>query len=262
MIDVYRWNPRRPLRDWPGVRRFPVPVNNFGDLLGPLIVAGMMQRLGLGEPSRAGQLMSVGSVLHLARGGAVVWGSGINGKMPLDHIPDDLDIRAVRGPRTAAVLRARGHSVPDVFGDPALLLPMLRPDLAAKRRRWDVTIVPNLNDRSAYRGRRVLHPRLPLRWCLYQITASRLVVGSSLHGVIVAEAFGIPARLIWSQREDEFKYRDYYEATGRPDFQPADSVAEAIARGGEVPPIFDPEPLIDAFPRELWQQTALPTGRP
>jgi pyruvyltransferase len=255
MIDVYCWNPRRPLRDWPGVRRFPVPVNNFGDLLGPLIIDGMIRHLGLGEPVRSAQLMSVGSVLHLASSGAVVWGSGVNGKMPRDDIPNDLDIRAVRGPRTAEALRAKGYAPPEVFGDPALLLPLLRPDLAAKRRLWDVAVVPNLNDRAAYGGRRVLNPRLPLRWCLHQITASRLVVGSSLHGVIVAEAFGVPARLIRSQHEDELKYRDYYEATGRPDFQSAGSVPEAIELGGEAAPVFDPSPLIDAFPRDLWAAT-------
>ena len=130
----------------------------------------MIRRLGLGKPARSAQLMSVGSVLHLASSRAVVWGSGINGKMPLDSIPGDLDIRAVRGPRTAEVLRAMGYTPPEVFGDPALLLPLLRPDLAAKRRLWDVAVVPNFNDRSAYRGRRVLNPRLPLRWCVYQIT--------------------------------------------------------------------------------------------
>jgi len=54
--------------------------------------------------------------------------------------------------------------------------------------------------------------------------------------------------------EDLFKYRDYYEGTGRSEFTFATSVEEGIEMGGERPPVFDPAPLIAAFPFDLWDQ--------
>ena len=46
------------------------PVNNFGDLLGPVIVRRMLKRLGLdAQPKISARLLSVGSCLHFARDG-------------------------------------------------------------------------------------------------------------------------------------------------------------------------------------------------
>lgn len=107
------------------------PVNNFGDLLGPLIVSRLMAQLGLDpEAVRPARLLTVGSVLHWAQDGDVIWGSGVNGNIPGgQHIARILDIRAVRGPRTRAFLAGRGFTVPEVYGDPALLLPTVLPEL-------------------------------------------------------------------------------------------------------------------------------------
>lgn len=258
-IDVYHWNPVRPRYRGPIGRRLPYrrPVNNFGDLLGPLVVAGVREREGIvgSAPRRSAQLLSIGSIIHFALPGAVVWGSGVNGKVPPDahdHLRD-LDIRAVRGPGTREFLTARGFAVPEVYGDPALLLPIIRPDLVGLPKRHDVTIVPNLNDLRHHRARHVLDPRRPLEECLATIAASRLVVGSSLHGIVVAEALGVPARLVQSSNESLFKYEDYFHGTGRAEVRAAASVQEAIRMDGETPPEWDPGPLLEAFPRDLWE---------
>lgn len=255
-IEIFAWNPVRPAYKGKLTKHLPVrrPLNNFGDLLGPMIVAGMRARCGLtGAARRSGQLLSVGSVLHFAQDGAVVWGTGRNGKIEAErHRAERLDIRAVRGPRTRAFLRDRGFDVPAVYGDPALLLPVLRPDLRSIDRTMPLTVVPNFNDAPSRARDGWLDPRSPLEQCLQTIARSELVVGSSLHGVIVAEALGIPARLVLPQRENIFKYRDYYEATGRPDFRPARTVDEAAGAGGEPAPTWDPDPLLTAFPTDLW----------
>jgi len=262
-VDVVNWNPkRRILPDpWGKVLRVKRSVNNFGDLLGPMIVrelvrrmAGRAARHGMGQPASA-RLLSVGSILHLARSNDVVWGSGANGKSLHRVPPKDLDIRAVRGPLTRAFLLEHGIDAPEVFGDPGLLVGHLwgRKELRRDRPARSVTIVPNLNDLPAYRAdARILDPRRPLAFCLSTIAASDLVVGSSLHAVIVAESLGIPARLIHSSHEPELKYRDYYLGSGREEIASASSVSEAIEMGGAAPLTWDHTPLLRAFPQDLW----------
>ncbi|MFI2487944.1 polysaccharide pyruvyl transferase family protein [Promicromonospora kroppenstedtii] len=264
-VDVVHWNPRRPVLPgrWGRLVPWRRPVGNFGDLLGPLIVARLVAREGLTEPVSPRRLLAVGSILNLARTGDVLWGIGANGKT-LDHPPAyrELDVRAVRGPRTAAFLRAKGHTVPDVFGDPGLLLGRLwsREQIARDTAPRAVTVVPNLNDRHLAVGRSdAVDPTGDLTATLGAIAASDLVVGSSLHGIVVAESLGIPARLVTSRAEPAFKFEDYYRGTGRPAFRPAPDVETAIGLGGEPPPAWAPGPLLAAFPRDLWQD---PPGPP
>jgi pyruvyltransferase len=260
-VELFHWNPRKSLVKGRLAPYTPLPsrLNNFGDLLGPLVIAHVRDRLGLStvRPRRAARLMSVGSVLHFAQSGDVVWGSGVNGKMPDDlHRYAHLDVRAVRGPLTRDFLLARDIDVPEVYGDPALLLPYLLPELPewTATKRHEVTIVPNFNDLTHYSpdDEKVLDPRRPLMQCLRRIAESSMVVGSSLHGVVIAEALGIPARLIEPRAESSFKYTDYYRGTGRDGYEAAGSADAAIAAGGEPGLEFSPVPLVRAFPADLW----------
>jgi len=234
-------------------------VNNFGDLLGPLLITRILAKYQVnprGAPSDR-RLLSIGSVLHFARDHDVIWGTGVNGKRPdTDYVFRTLDVRAVRGPRTREFLCGRGIDAPAIFGDPALLLPCIMPELVdhAQAKRHPLTVVPNFNDFSAYEpAPTLLDPRSPVGVCLKRIAQSELVVGSSLHAIVVAESLGIPARLISSSSESPFKYEDYYLGTGRPSVDTARTVDEAINMGGESGPIFDAERLLSAFPFDLWQ---------
>lgn len=263
-VAAFQWN---PLREHDGRSAL---VNNVGDLLGPLVVELMLERL---DPTvrlaqvPARRVLSVGSVLHLGRRRDVVWGSGLNGKADNGHVTADLelDVRAVRGPLTAAFLRARGVDVPEVYGDPALLLPELLPELVrwTRVKRWDVLVAPNLNDRADLTddalpagdtdgGTRVLDPTDSVRSVLRTIAQSRIVVGSSLHAVVVADALGIPARFVASAHEDPLKYRDYLAGTGRAHARIARDVPDALALGGHGAPSFDRDALVASFPRDVW----------
>lgn len=264
MIELYSWNPGRPLL--PGLvgRRLARagyvgrPVNNFGDLLGPAIVRRILARAHVDESTSSSdaRLFSIGSVLHFANDGDTVWGTGRNGKEDdAAHKFASLDVRAVRGPLTAKFLKDRGIAVPAVFGDPGVLTADLFPELvpASGSPKHALTIVPNLNDLPRYpKGDEILDPRRPLEECLERIANSALVVGSSLHGIIVADSFGVPARLIGSAHESSFKYQDYYLGTGRQMPQTASSIDEAIELGGAEMMHYDESALLDAFPYDLW----------
>jgi pyruvyltransferase len=265
-VPVLHWNPVRKTGIWGRRSLRARTVDNFGDLLGPLVVEGLVKRFGLTDAGQRSdrRLLSIGSILQFSTPGDVVWGSGVNGKVGADeyHL-SGLDVRAVRGPLTRDILRERfGLAVPEVYGDPGLLLPYVQPQLTewAKEKRFDVTIVPNLNDlRHAPRTPNTISPRAELWTVLRRIAQSRFVVGSSLHGVIVAEALGIPARAVVSPLESPLKYQDYYLGTGRdPEGAFSPTVANALAKGGAQPPAWSPHPLLTAFPADLWRSAQSP----
>jgi pyruvyltransferase len=263
-VRLFSWNPRRSRLPSRIDARVPVGrrINNFGDLVGPMLVRRAIQDLNL-DAKRANRhttLFSVGSVLHFAKTGDVIWGSGRNGKVADNiHKFGNLDIRAVRGPLTGDFLRARGIDVPDVYGDPALLLPHYYPELVrlSENKLYPVTYVPNLNDVGAepYRGLEPdlqLDPRSPFSVCIARIVQSERIIGSSLHGIVIAEAFGIPAVGLHSSSESAWKYDDYYLGTGRGYGLLAPDV-ESAQRAVVPKPLFDADALIHSFPSDLWR---------
>jgi pyruvyltransferase len=257
-VEVVHWNPRRPIAPGFVGRLLPVrrPVNNFGDLLGPLIVRRLVDRLNLKPARHQHRLVAVGSILRLAADGDVIWGAGANGKSvdkPLDAT--HIDVRAVRGPLTWKYLRDQGIACPEVFGDPGLLIGHLwtRAELRGSRPAHGVTIVPNLHDFPQYRrDPRAIDPRASVWDVVGRIASSEMVVGSSLHGVIIAESLGIPACLVVSGTEPRFKYDDYFLGTGRAAPYLAPDVDSAIGSGGAPPLDWSPTALTEAFPRDLW----------
>lgn len=260
-VDVVHWDPRAPI--YKGRLRLGQRINNFGDLLGPVIVGRVLERNGILPKRRRGRarrLLAVGSILRLAREGDTLWGIGANGKsLDAEFKFHDLDVRAVRGPRTRQFLTQRGIHVPEVYGDPGLLLSHLwkREDVTQNAVKRDVVIIPNFHDISAVSPRDgLVNPRTALWDVIGAISASKLVVGSSLHAIVIAESFGIPARLVRSGSEAAFKYQDYYEGTGRDGFEAAPTIDEAIRMGGEAPMDWDPAALLNAFPFDLWQPAA------
>jgi pyruvyltransferase len=260
-VEIVHWNPLTPRRGGLRGRLLPkVRVNNFGDLLGLHIVKRVREELNIsGQPRvERHRLLAVGSILHMAREGDVVWGAGVNGKEFDSLYAKNLDVRSVRGPLTRNYLRDLGHEVPAIYGDPGLLVSRYwqRNDLARGFRPQSSIEIPNLNDFRVDSSRRdLINPRSTLQSVLGSIAASDFVCGSSLHAIIVAESLGIPARLIRSKVEPMFKYEDYFLGSGRSGAQPAENAAEAREMGGEEPPIWNAEVLLDAFPRDLWDDS-------
>lgn len=245
-VEVYAWRPSRGTHV------------NFGDHLSHVVVDRMLAGRGLDreeEVARATRLFAIGSVLHFAADGDTVWGSGINGKIADEHHRfTTLDVRAVRGPLTADYLRRRGIAVPDIYGDPALLLPQLFPGRFGRRPGGGTLFVPNLNDLAEVAPPcAMVSPLRGWNHVVARILSADLVLASSLHGLIIAEAFGIPARYVrLSDREALFKFEDYVQGTGRPKLVYAGSIEEGVEMGGMDPIRWDPAPLRAAFPFDLW----------
>lgn len=234
---------------------------NFGDYLSSVVVTKIAADHGffideeLAAPKR---LLAVGSVLHFARDDDIIWGSGVNGKVdPQLHTFKRLDVRAVRGPLTRDFLRQRGVAVPEIYGDPALLLPILLPE-RFKRDEFNAKgtwVVPNLHDLAAVSGlNNVISPLQRWSKVIDKIINAEFIISSSLHGLVIADAFGVPCRYVrLSQIENIFKYNDYAQGVGRTEFVYASSISEAEEMGPMPPVTVNVMPLLNAFPFDIWQ---------
>lgn len=240
----------------------PTPGNtdflNFGDELSRVIVERILERkVSRAEIEDHNKLLAVGSVLQFAKNGDVIWGSGVHGShiMLSAYQLHQLDIRALRGPLSRTFLICLGLDVPEVYGDPALLLPLLFPELKPNPQR-EYLVIPHLSEICLFpRDEYTAFPDESWDVVLQKILESKLVISSSLHGIIAAEAFGIPARwLRITQHEPEFKYHDYFMGTGREKGRFAQSIQEALKMGGEEPATFDLEALLNAFPHDLFDR--------
>ncbi|EMM5895265.1 polysaccharide pyruvyl transferase family protein [Klebsiella michiganensis] len=240
--------------------------HNAGDHLAKIIVKQMLtiaDKEIFDKKDYRKKLLSIGSVMHFANSNDCIWGTGINGKISDSHLKFvDLDVRAVRGPLTQDFLKKRNISAPSVFGDPGLLLPtffskdLLLSDVKVSAR--DFIVIPHMNEDFTIYERfknNICSPKQGALSFTKDIVNSKFVVSCSLHGLIIAEAYGIPAIFLENESgESRFKYDDYYFGTGRDNYPVANTVEQALdlapARPIELPSIT--KSLMQSFPYDLW----------
>lgn len=205
-------------------------LQNIGDYLSPVICKHMIKHHGISNCAsrkRNTHLYAVGSIIDGGYQNATIWGSGLlyGDKTHWWRIFRKLDIRCVRGPETRRVLINNGYDCPECYGDPALLMPLFySPDSTEKIYKYRViqhysygNSVPNCLDPLTDDWKHFID----------ELVQSERIISNSLHGIILAEAYGIPAVLL-KHDMNMFKYRDYYYSTGRYDFPVANSVEEAL----------------------------------
>jgi pyruvyltransferase len=228
---------------------------NFGDELSRVIVewvSGRQVRLVPGDDGN--KLIAIGTLLEdWARDGDVVWGVGSRCIRPENIVGKKLDVRMVRGPLTRDFLLNHGIDCPAVYGDPGMLMSRVYPvrlKPPAERQHDVGVLISVLDSPEAPRSGHAIDVRRPWREVIAALAECRRVVSSSLHGIIVAEAYGIPA--VWMRSLDEMsvKYRDYYLSTGR-EVDPADTMKEALTREPPPLPAVDLSAMLAAFPRHL-----------
>lgn len=205
---------------------------NFGDWVTPYLFEKMTGSEAVLCGTRhlkpgATTVVGCGSVLrHIRRPGvAVVWGSGIIDSADVFERP--LQTLAVRGPRTRARMRALGYDCPEVFGDPGLMLPLVYP--ARRAAGHAVGIIPHFSELEQFRALalpqdwRLVDVTRPLEQVVDSIVACGRTVSSSLHGVVVSHAYGVPSAWAVAGTElhgDGVKFSDYFEAVGVADAAP------------------------------------------
>ena len=184
---------------------------NFGDELGPEILRRLGYRTRRVELTDA-QIITAGSILQralrTAKDDLVVWGAGlIRENDALQSRP--FQYAAVRGRLTAAAL---GLGPEVALGDPGILASKLwkRPKI-----RYGVGVVPHYTDKQSYPwADKVIDVREPVSKVIHDIASCSTIISSSLHGIIIAQSFGIPAMRLYRESVigGDFKWADYQTA--------------------------------------------------
>ena len=218
--------------------------NNFGDELSPQLIheiSGLPVQYKTWDPSpflrwksvlskicrfRLGELKSilwpsessvvgVGSVIRWGNERSLIWGSGF---MNEDDPFRGGQTFAVRGALTNQKLQKMGFPACHIYGDPAVLLPLwIQPRVAKKHKlgiipHWKEVdfFIDNYSDKYHIIDLRTND----VKSVVEEICMCEHVLSTSLHGLIVAHAYHIPA--LWLKKgyidTDGFKFKDYFSS--------------------------------------------------
>lgn len=222
---------RIPLIIWGSMRRNLIHVHwgrglhNFGDCLQPSILRHYGLTPVYASSLKKSDIILAGSILQSAPTdyNGIILGTG--GDDYSYNFPF-AKILAVRGKLTQGNIKQPKESI--ALGDTGLLMPFVFPNYSNKK--FDIGIIPHFVDKN--------HPKLlsyikknknmnvlvinvfdhPRKICK-QITQCKYIFSSSLHGLILADAYNIP-NLRFVIRETmptyfyDYKYHDYYSSFG------------------------------------------------
>ncbi len=264
-VNLYDYHPE--LKSYGKNTRYYNSRYNLGDYLGLVICEWMLQKKGLSldTPIKGKKFLNtVGSNVFAGYQNCTLWGSGVLNEpisqwKYMGYYPfRKLDIRAVRGPLTRNVLLKFRHKCPAVYGDPAILMPLIYKPQIEKQDR--ICFIPQFYSEKELREKYPNFEFVSMNTNDYKsvidaIVSSKKVVTSSLHGIILAEAYGVPASFFRSLGKNiDFKYLDYYYSTGRTNIEISETLEEALAK--ETPPLPDlkkmQQGLLESFPYDLW----------
>lgn len=88
------------------------------------------------------------------------------------------------------------------------------------------------------------------------IVAGECIISSSLHGIILAEVYGVPSIFLHEYNLDLTKFTDYYCSTGRMKYVIVNSIEEALGVMPMSLPDFTKmrEDLIKTFPIDIFDK--------
>jgi hypothetical protein len=197
-------------------------IINFGDALAPYLLEHFADiRVEWGTISHS-RIASIGSILehipplwdgYILGSGRLIAGSRTNIVQMTTGV--SAKILALRGPLTAMGIPGNY-----ALGDPGILADEL---VGMQEKRWDLGIVPHWQDKELVprfqdlikppHTTKAIDPSDDPLEVVRQIGSCRRIVASSLHGMIVADSFGIPRRVeVCKAMERDggmFKFEDY-----------------------------------------------------
>lgn len=240
---------------------------NFGDALSQEIVRFVSGREVIWSEAEKSELFAIGSLLSLIKHSPStrsdspwIWGSGNLGPI-LPSFLNRVKFAAVRGPLTRASILYHCN----IIGDPALLCPLAFGETIKPSGKIGVVLhhtqcdTVNIPERKDFQ---IIDPRNNRPFdVVKKIAECQFILSSSLHGLIVADAFGVPNKWINPRgihQYSYFKFFDYFFSVGRKLSTPVQFEEmkdgnfidkSSVAKREKVKKIQNR--LIEAFPKEL-----------
>lgn len=207
-------------------------LNNFGDILTPYIIQNIsninFKHIGKSHYFPFEHYLIIGSILDRATKHSIIWGSGLISE-DSKPIESPKKIYAVRGPKTREKLLNLGIDCPEIYGDPALLLPKIYNPKIEKK--YELGVIPHYVDKNNRTLEMFNNPNIKIidiqvidpRTFIDELLSCKKIASSSLHGLITADAYQIPS--IWIEFSDKvvgngFKFYDYFLSVGRENENP------------------------------------------
>lgn len=225
---------------WRGEGEHNPARQNFGDYLSPLIVELASGRRVEYAPVEQADMLAIGTILKKERKARRfffprrlhVWGSGAGG--PDESFSARHHYHAVRGKMTSACVEGNaGYAA--ALGDPGLLVAHYWGSRPRPEKRYALGVIPHFIDADTppirkllnIPGARLINVFAPIDEILGDVLACHHVVSSSLHGLIVSDAFGVPNRrlIVSGNIKSSHKFADYYSAFDLEEPAPIDGLS-------------------------------------
>lgn len=205
-------------------------TQNFGDSLNPILLSKLTGKKikWVKSYSPETHYLVMGSILDAATKDTIVWGPGfISQESQCFEKPKK--VCAVRGPKSREKLLKDGIDCPEVYGDPALLLPRIYSPSVKKTH--TLGIIPHFVDKHhpwfeniKQDDIKIIDIQNPnIFEVVDEILSCEKIASSSLHGIIVADAYHLPS--LWVEFSDKvtgngFKFLDYFLSVKRQETEP------------------------------------------
>ena len=172
-------------------------------------------------------IYAIGSIIRINKyRRSIIWGSGIISRN--EYIKDS-NFLAVRGIYTQKRIIELGYDAPEVFGDPALLLPVVH-NVESRNKKYTLGIIPHIvhyeevSSMNYDKNFKIINLNDPIEKIIVEITSCEKTISSSLHGIIVSHAYGIPS--LWVSLSttnlagDDIKFADYFSSVNINEYLP------------------------------------------
>lgn len=222
-----------PYLYWYAMKR-PDKLENYGDIIGPYLYTKITgktpKHYSKVRPFKLKRILphyiTIGSVMSQVKLNSVVWGSGIIKKQ--ERIQKGKFL-AVRGLFTRERLLQLGYDCPEIYGDPALLMPFYFDPKVNKK--YKIGIIPHYVDYTEvaevfkeYDNIKVINLLTHnIEATTIEILECQYIASTSLHGLIISNAYNIPS--LWFKISnklagDDVKFLDYFSSVDIPYYQP------------------------------------------
>lgn len=200
-------------------------------------------------------VLTVGSILSQSNYWSIVWGSGFMSENE-SYGAIIKNIKAVRGLWSLRKIRYSNPSFSCCLGDPGLLLPLVLPRTWPQNK--NVAIVPHFKEYQFFLQYKDLFDIIDLTCSdvekiTKEITSHKYILSTSLHGLIIAHAYGIPA--LWMEYSglekdtNGFKFFDYFSSVGLDNCKPIKNIKQLLTNEANVVSFFERN-ITNALPQK------------